>query len=57
MNALRLRLGFALKETGQAVERLGATLQGINSWQEHGAFPGSAPGAPIIRPRTPEQFS
>lgn len=35
MNALRYRLGFALRETGQAVERLGATLQGINSFQEH----------------------
>ncbi|KAI8473967.1 MAG: trimeric LpxA-like protein [Monoraphidium minutum] len=35
MNALRYRLGFALRETGQAMERLGATLQGINSFQEH----------------------
>jgi hypothetical protein len=34
MNALRYRLGFMLRETGQAVERLGATLQGINSFQE-----------------------
>ena len=34
MNALRYRLGFALRETGQAMERLGATLQGIYSWKE-----------------------
>lgn len=38
MNALRYRLGFALRETGQAVERLGATLQGINSFEEHSAY-------------------
>ena len=42
MSAILYRLGFALRETGQAVERLGATLQGINSFKEHSAW-GSGP--------------
>lgn len=34
MNALKYRLGFALRETGQALERVGCVLQGINSYAE-----------------------
>ena len=34
MNALRNRLGFALRESGQALERLGCRFQGINSFEE-----------------------
>ena len=34
MNLLRNRLGFALRETGQALERLGCVWQGINSFEE-----------------------
>lgn len=34
MNVLRNRLGFALRETGQALERLGCRFQGINSFEE-----------------------
>jgi hypothetical protein len=46
LTALRYRLGFALRETGQAMERLGATLQGINSFQEQSAWPwGTGEGA------------
>jgi hypothetical protein len=47
MNALRYRLGFALRETGQAVERLGATLQGVNSFQEHSELT-LGPGGPRL---------
>ena len=38
MNALRNRLGFALRETGQALERVGCIFQGINSFEEESAF-------------------
>jgi hypothetical protein len=31
---IRNRLGFALRETGQALERLGCIWQGINSYEE-----------------------
>eukprot|EP00878_Enallax_costatus_P003104 GHUV01003303.1.p1 GENE.GHUV01003303.1~~GHUV01003303.1.p1 ORF type:complete len:228 (+),score=42.96 GHUV01003303.1:170-853(+) len=34
MNTLRNRLGFALRESGQALERLGCVFQGINSFEE-----------------------
>jgi hypothetical protein len=34
MNVLRNRLGFALRESGQALERLGCAWQGINSHAE-----------------------
>eukprot|EP00775_Hariotina_reticulata_P007155 gene7155-7370_t len=34
MNLLRNRLGFALRESGQALERLGCVFQGINSFEE-----------------------
>ncbi len=34
MNVLRNRLGFALRESGQALERLGCRFQGINSFEE-----------------------
>jgi hypothetical protein len=34
MNFLRHRLGFALRETGQALEQAGCLLQGINSYVE-----------------------
>jgi hypothetical protein len=34
MNLLRNRLGFALRESGQALERVGCILQGINSYAE-----------------------
>eukprot|EP00882_Tetradesmus_deserticola_P001619 GHRQ01001745.1.p1 GENE.GHRQ01001745.1~~GHRQ01001745.1.p1 ORF type:complete len:228 (+),score=72.96 GHRQ01001745.1:123-806(+) len=34
MNVLRNRLGFALRESGQALERLGCVWQGINSHAE-----------------------
>lgn len=37
MNLLRYRLGFALRETGQALERVGCVFQGINSFEEEGA--------------------
>lgn len=46
LQAARYRLGFALRETGQAVERLGATLQGVNSFQEQSErFGGGGRGA------------
>lgn len=34
MNLIRYRLGFALRETGQALERVGCVFQGINSYEE-----------------------
>eukprot|EP00879_Flechtneria_rotunda_P002688 GHRR01002894.1.p1 GENE.GHRR01002894.1~~GHRR01002894.1.p1 ORF type:complete len:229 (+),score=57.00 GHRR01002894.1:179-865(+) len=34
MNVLRNRLGFALRETGQALEKIGCVFQGINSHEE-----------------------
>jgi hypothetical protein len=47
LTLLRYRLGFALRETGQAMERLGATLQGINSFQEQSEAAGGPRGAGI----------
>lgn len=41
MNVIRNRLGFALRETGQALERLGCVWQGINSHAEESRFPGT----------------
>lgn len=43
MSVVFYRLGFALRETGQALERLGATLQGINSFREHSERVGAEP--------------
>ena len=37
MNLIRYRLGFALRETGQALERVGCVFQGINSYEEESA--------------------
>lgn len=34
LNVLRNRVGFALRESGQALERLGCVFQGINSFEE-----------------------
>jgi hypothetical protein len=34
MSFLLYRLGFALRESGQALERVGCRLQGINSFEE-----------------------
>jgi hypothetical protein len=34
LKAVLHRLGFALRETGQALERAGCQLQGIYSFQE-----------------------
>jgi hypothetical protein len=39
MNVLRNRLGFALRESGQALERLGCAWQGINSHAEESRPP------------------
>jgi hypothetical protein len=39
MNVLRNRLGFALRESGQALERLGCVWQGINSHAEESRPP------------------
>jgi hypothetical protein len=49
MSFLLYRLGFALRESGQALERVGCRLQGINSFEEEREWPGAAPARPAAR--------
>lgn len=43
--SLKYRLGFALRETGQALERVGCVFQGIGSFQENCECPGKCGSA------------
>jgi hypothetical protein len=54
MNVLRNRLGFALRETGQALERLGCRAQGIDSYLEEGECAARTPACALLLLEQPD---
>lgn len=45
LRSLLWRVGFAIRESGQALERAGCRLQGIYSYEEERESAGHTPGA------------